>query len=302
MGRSGNTLMGGTYMAYFNLGHNFSIQRNKFINVGYMPIQFRGGFGLVKYNYVDSFCFIKADGGGIYTWQAAFSGNFDSGSVVRKNIVRRGCFRLAGEAGSSPVTGVYLDERTRGVIVDSNTIESTRHYGVYFKGFYNKITNNTIYVKGEYDYGLLNNDSNSSDTMTGNIIYTTNNYGYALRLTRTYDTTERIDFNHYIMPSDSSHLILTGSTIYSLSEFKAAYPRYDRNSTASLPSVAYSYTPLFIYNATLSNATTALGGNYVDAKGQYYFSEVTVEPFGSRLLFPATLPTPGYKIRGFKFR
>ena len=65
MGMSGD----GQYIAISKLGSNSSVEFNDIKNTGYIGIDFHGDNILIKNNFIDSFCLVKSDGGGIYTWQ-----------------------------------------------------------------------------------------------------------------------------------------------------------------------------------------------------------------------------------------
>jgi hypothetical protein len=49
---------------------NTIIEYNNVTNSGYMGINFSGDGTIVRYNYVDTYCLNKSDGGGIYSWKS----------------------------------------------------------------------------------------------------------------------------------------------------------------------------------------------------------------------------------------
>ena len=64
MGQSGD----GQYNAISYTGSNSVILNNVIKNTGYLGIHFSGDNVLIKNNLVDTFCMVKSDGGGIYTY------------------------------------------------------------------------------------------------------------------------------------------------------------------------------------------------------------------------------------------
>jgi hypothetical protein len=81
-GRSGSGVGNGITVN----GNGVNILNNRVINCGYSGIQFFGDHVLVEKNYVDGFCYLKDDGGGIYT----FNGPEDKteyNRIIRNNIV-----------------------------------------------------------------------------------------------------------------------------------------------------------------------------------------------------------------------
>src|SRR6202043_322410 len=49
-------------------GNNMTIQNNSIINTGFTVINFQGNNVTIRNNYLDTYCFVKGDGGAIYTW------------------------------------------------------------------------------------------------------------------------------------------------------------------------------------------------------------------------------------------
>src|SRR5579872_3492007 len=66
-----------SYDGIYLEGENTTVEYNKVDTSGYVGILFHGGPDSIKNNSVDYFCFVKDDGGGIYTW----SGDIDSATT-----------------------------------------------------------------------------------------------------------------------------------------------------------------------------------------------------------------------------
>jgi parallel beta-helix repeat protein len=142
----GNSL--DSYVAISVIGNLNMVQHNTVDTTGYTGIIFEGTNNTVKNNFVDYFCFVKDDGGGIYTW----SGNLDSTvnkntGWVTANIVTHG---IMAPAGTDSLTdgiahGIYLDENTTECYVTGNTVTHCSG-GVFFQDTrYITVQNNTLY-------------------------------------------------------------------------------------------------------------------------------------------------------------
>jgi hypothetical protein len=117
-GKSGN----GAYIAFYAIGDTQEkknvIQNNTIDSTGYSAVDFRNGSTLVKNNLISNFCLIKDDGGGIYTWTNAYGNNVIEGNIILGRKLPNSV--LYSEKNYS--YGIYIDDRTRDVIIRNNTI------------------------------------------------------------------------------------------------------------------------------------------------------------------------------------
>jgi parallel beta-helix repeat protein len=130
---------------YMNGNYN-KLQYNTIDTTGYSAIAFEGGNVTVADNLVNTFCFVKDDGGGIYTW----SGNLDSTvnkntGWITSNIVLNG---ITAQAGTDSIQagiaiGVYLDENTTECEVQNNTVSHCTS-GVFFQDSRNCMIQNNL--------------------------------------------------------------------------------------------------------------------------------------------------------------
>src|SRR5690349_21226498 len=84
-GRSGNGISIGITIN----GDNAKILNNRVINSGYSAIQFLGNNVLVEKNFIDTYCTLKDDGGGVYTFEGA-SNETNYNRKIRNNIILNG--------------------------------------------------------------------------------------------------------------------------------------------------------------------------------------------------------------------
>ncbi|MBE7172265.1 MAG: right-handed parallel beta-helix repeat-containing protein [Williamsia sp.] len=131
-------------LAIFFHGDNSVCINNKVTNTGYNAIVFTGSNVEIKYNLVDSFCVKFDDGGGIYT-----SGD-GSNKNITGNVVLHGLGNVEGTT-TSPFDrlseGIYLDERSENMIIDSNQVAYCADKGLYLHNVRNvTVTNNTFFA------------------------------------------------------------------------------------------------------------------------------------------------------------
>lgn len=284
----------GCYTGFKNIGDGFSVIGNQFYNSGYIPIRFRGKGGIVKYNYIDSFCIALNDGGAIYTNQSAIDKS-DSGSVISHNIIKHPSVALPGDTYTD-IVGLYLDDNTQYVTADSNYVEYNNK-GAYVKGQTNKITNNTFISTTGAVGAVYATNTNPFHRISGNIFYNTVAGAFSISIPSS-DINDTIDYNYYLSPNDITKVNSIGGTFYSFSSFKTARSQYDVHSTTGYPASISSTTPTIFYNKNITDSIISLIGSWVDKNGILYNGNVVLHPFGTKFIFPSHSP---FKVGGFKF-
>lgn len=130
MGGTGNSQY---FAVILNVASGGTAEDNIVRNTGYLPIAFYGSDMMIQHNVVDTFCFIKDDGGGIYTFNNLPGGmerNYTN-RVVQNNIVHGALGAGAGtDDPNSRGNGIYLDNNSMGVQVLNNTVFSVK-YGLH---------------------------------------------------------------------------------------------------------------------------------------------------------------------------
>jgi parallel beta-helix repeat protein len=120
------------------------VEYNQIINSGYLGIQLGGDYAIIKNNLIDSFCFVKDDGAGVYTSNG--DNNTYRGRKITGNIILNAIGAAAGANSSGfSAEGIYMDDNTNGVEITGNTIANCNR-GIYFHNTRNIIAKgNTIY-------------------------------------------------------------------------------------------------------------------------------------------------------------
>lgn len=129
-------------------GNDQIIHSNKIDNVGYIGISFRGENVRVYNNVISNYGYVYEDGGGIYTWNGDSSSLADRITYVYDNIVYNGKLdsHVAAGGNEPQVNGIYMDDNTRNVIIENNTVYNMSGLGIYaHAGNHISILNNNVY-------------------------------------------------------------------------------------------------------------------------------------------------------------
>ncbi|EPR67527.1 malectin domain-containing carbohydrate-binding protein [Cyclobacterium qasimii] len=150
-------------IAIFAYGENVLVQNNAIVNSGFNGIQFNGNYTVVKNNFVDTFCQIKGDGGGIYTFGGvqyqSYRGRKIEGNIVVNSIGSKGGIPDKGVNYKPLAEGIFLDDNSNNIIISGNTIGNTENSGLKMSNSNNiTVSNNTFF------------NSHSSITMGNSVI------------------------------------------------------------------------------------------------------------------------------------
>lgn len=284
MGMSGN----GRYIGIDIVGHNQTITNNRMDSTGFNGIVWYGRRSQIKYNYVTTSCFVKDDGGAINTGIAPnLPDSYDTGSIVRKNIIVDVIGAKDGTNFVQQASGIMLDNSTGKVLVDSNTIINPYVAGIMQNdGRNNKLVNNTVIGGTHIVYTSLLYIGSSGGTVyfKNNILYSQDSL-MACILLYFIDSTGVSDSNYFIRPTQQNRILQWGGSKYSLSGW-TGLTTYDSNSVL-MPSYTTSDLPIIGINPTHSDSTISLNGLYIDAKGNTHNNSAVIPSFGSLILFKA---------------
>jgi len=197
-------------------GQSSKISYNKIKNIGYNGITF-SGYNTIEYNTIDRVCLTLQDGGGIYTHTNS------SGSLIRNNIVSNN-----GPSYSTSSNGIYLDDGTVGVSVESNTCFGNNGNGLFLHNVANvSALKNTLYNNKKQFYvraDNLNNLAMSNNVASDNIFYSPFKEQASLDFSDAVGKGlgVKTDHNFYGNPVNPSNIVVNYNTIL-LSKFQE-YP------------------------------------------------------------------------------
>ena len=248
------------------LGNNNTIQYNTIDTTGYSGISFQGNSNTIANNLVNYFCFVKDDGGGIYTWNASMDGTQSHVTGwVRNNIVINGITAPAGTDSSVAgiAHGIYLDENTTQCSVTGNTVAHCTA-GVFFQDVRNcTIQNNTLFdcIGQLVMRHALSTGSFSGNDVSGNYCVTRLDTQYIVEVSSigpvsalpTYSSQHN---NHYAQIASGSYFYLMAMTdFYGTGTFGSWQTTYGKDQMYSnyLP---VSFAPYTVNSLIGSNLYT----------------------------------------------
>jgi len=301
------------------------IENNILIDIGYIGILFQGPGSIVRYNLIDSFCFIKDDGAGIYT-------NCQCNQEISHNIILNGKGAPLGTSDKlSQANGIYIDDKGANTLILNNTLAHNVSAGIYIHNAHEiTIKNNTCFNNGNQIYFVHDNNSPNDPirniTMNGNIFFSRERSQLTLSFATVNDDIPLFgssDRNYYVRLKDeeksiSNHIYAWSGNITSRSlpdwqfytgqdvnscELPVWITDVQDNRLTEKKEARYSVikyedslfdidinTIKFEYNATLKNKTIMLDRAYIDVKGTKYSGKLTLLPFTSIILMGLLFP------------
>ncbi len=284
MGGSGE----GQYGGILNVSNGSTITYNKITNTGYNPLSFQGTNNTIQYNFIDTFCTVKDDGGGIYC-----GGQNYSGTKITYNIVLHGIGALAGTPDKDGRThGIYVDDGGSNVEIGYNTAAYCQYSGIYtHNGHDLNIHDNTVFDNNTTGIKYYNDGNTIKNiTLTNNVFFAKTSSelvsyssGGTASPTQFFSTANN---NYWCRPMNESNdfeILIPSVSLFNLSGWKSFIGK-ETNSHISPVAVTNVNNIRFEYNATSSNKVVNLGSNYIDAKGVSHAGSITLSAYSSAVL------------------
>jgi parallel beta-helix repeat protein len=276
-------------------GQNNTVQYNTVDTTGYVGIFFLKGPNLIKNNTVNYFCYLKDDGGGIYTW----SGDIDSAAqrntgTVTGNIVLNGITAVDGTDSKSAgiAMGIYLDENTGMVEVSGNTVAHCTT-GIFLQDAHEVVVKgNTLYDNGSQisvRHALAKGALRNND-ISGNTAVASKKDQSVLVLSSAVSG----EVGSFVGIHDNDYVVAGGGSFYktvvrqnnqnvnekgALSDWQSKYGK-DANSVQSTTSGDVR----FEYNDLKSVKSVSLDGAYKDPAGKTFQGQLSLQPYTSEIL------------------
>ncbi len=281
---------------------NSQVLYNSLTNIGYNGITWKGSGTLIQGNFVNTFCYVKDDGGGIYTFPLGNDSEIETYAnrrVVRDNI----CINAIGSVEGSNTTPypeaacIYNDGNSTEVDYINNSM-SSGYYGLFFHGGSGCTVNgNTIYntTRGfhlvRYNNLDINNNTISNNIFTAGEGGTCQNGQYCAYYEPAASglpASLTLSNNIYGRPLDQTNGWIwrdfnNGNICNSLEQWKSATGK-DAGSTQSPITISDIFKMRFVYNETSVPKTISLGAAYIDMRSVTYAANITLQPFTSAVL------------------
>lgn len=290
---------------------NALIQYNTVDSCGYAGIEFFNNNDIIQFNFINHPMNKLGDGGGAYAWVGwDAGGNYNptkSGQRLHKNIILNSWSPTAGTTFVSGILnqgqGIYLDDRSKGVIVDSNTVAGCGYSGLFLHNTDSvNVYGNTFFDNG---IGVTMNSATSSPNIASPVRRTTykNNISFSKVAAQpvsymnskanditSFGTSSSIDSNYWVRPiqDDIVFKLQFGSPVVNASQNLAqwkTYSGFDINSNKSPVTITSIAQIFFAYNPTDHDSTVTLpAGSWKDVRNSSYVTSTVIHSFESVIL------------------
>lgn len=300
MGRNGD-LNGNTIYMSGDSGNGL-IQNNKILNSGYQGINFNGNNTVVKNNLVDTFCFVKDDGAGIYTYTGSANTTLYNREVVN-NIVINGIGAVDGTKPYGPtdfpyVEGIYMDDNSSGVKISGNTIANIASSGIYIHNSRSiEILDNNIYNTGksiQFVHDNLGNPVRNINLKKNNFLAKHYEQSHVFVRSKLNDVNMMGTFDQNVFskpPKESNTIQIQTPSINGLLELQNWINNFGLDINSKKSPVAFNESEmgidefiLFEFNYSSNSKTFPLSGKYVDLEGKVISGSITIPAYSSVIL------------------
>ena len=232
-----------SYNAIRGTTNYLNVHHNRINGVGHNGITFVGDHIDVQYNFVQNFCQVKDDGGGIYA--GIKTSNSPSEIQIKNNIVGAGT--PPGISYGTPnlevahVNGIYLDRSNSDVTIEDNTVYGCAYFGLLFHNVRNtRIARNVLY-NNKRTLGLFHSDRGDRPmrgiSFQNNELFSRQASQELIQIYSThndYFQLGTINYNYYYSPLKREQIIRVSdrnfkATLYSVAQWKADSP-YDQST------------------------------------------------------------------------
>jgi parallel beta-helix repeat protein len=285
-----------TYEGIRLFGDHHIMEGNTVLNVGYNSLAFNGSYDTVKNNFIQTFCKVKDDGGGIYTYAGFDSTSLFYGRYIFGNIVinqgKNGAGAFTGvndPFGNYPKDpGIYVDDNSQNIRIDSNTAANCGWTGYYLHNAAAiQMHGNISYNNGQSQFFI--EQSGPNDVRTRNLVVIGNQFisrdssvptmvyhSYVPVPNGSIGYAGVFDSNYYSRPVQETSTIeinMEGisDNFYTPSSLFGAYglDQHSRISPVTFTSVGSNFN--FLYNYSGATATNYLNQKiYKDVPGILY--------------------------------
>jgi hypothetical protein len=270
-------------------GYGFgTYQYNTFKNIGYNAIYFSGDSVNVSNNYIDSFCMVKCDGAGIYTWDASAQ-TYTYGRIISNNIVVNGGSPVSGIVfdATDISFGIYCDGHSTSVTISNNTSALNASGGLFIHGSIITATGNNFFGNR---YAQIYTAESAGAALTSLVLKNNrvvNSSGNGSQLLMSF-TTPLNDLASFGTVDSNTFAGYTASTVFFTKSSadggtNRALASWNTNLSYDAHSTYQSgVNNIFYNNSGTNNATkTLLHGKFQDLNGSIYLGTLYLSPYTS---------------------
>ena len=274
-----------TFWNAIGAGKGVNVEYNRVINSGYHGISFYGDSITIKNNFVQNFCKILDDGGGIYSFTGGQAVTIDN--KVQGNICENGIGNSTTTSGTFPTiaAGIYMDANSSNVEIYENTVSNCKSYGIFTNGTNINIHDNTVFNASDYQIRMIGWGT-KSNICNANKFICKNSTQLAVHINSgANDIPSKYSGNNNYFASpigtDDVFYVEQPSTsadrYYTLAQWKT-FSSQDAASLGSPFTIADVADFRFEYNATSSPVTLTLDQNYRTLDNSDHTS-ITLQPY-----------------------
>jgi hypothetical protein len=281
------------------------IQYNSVVNSGFNAISFDGNSTIVSNNFINYFCLILDDGGGIYTYNGSSTPHVYTGRKVQNNIIMNGIGAIPGTPtpAKNYVDGIYMDNGAQQVEISGNSVYHIMRYSIFLHDAHElNIHHNTAYDANHVLSFQQDDDNNrvQNNIIKNNIFVAktvgelTNYYGNYIAFP--VGSMGTADSNYYARPMDDNLSMMLRLTTGTVSQNLAGWQSstgLEKHSKGSPKAITDTSDLKFVYNETGSSKTISLPYKYLDVKNVTYNGSITLAPYSSAILIKNGAATGG---------
>jgi len=273
-------------------GYGFTVQYNRFENIGAGGIQTFGHSSTFANNFYNRICISKGDCGAINTF-----GSDVHDIQILSNIITD---TIGNTDGTHPDFrtlfgfGLYIDMNSASVTASGNTIANSTAHGILYQNSTGVIQNNTLFNNATASALWADQvyvTGSGVSTHSGNILLSKINNAGTLAADHA-GLLGTSDYNGFYHANRSNHIRISGDK--TLAQWKAASGK-DTHSTEMVASIL-GQAELF-YNDTRSARLFTLSKPYYDLSGNSVVGTLTLQPYTSKILYPDLTPIPRLTIQ-----
>ncbi len=274
-------------------GYGFTVQYNRFENIGAGGIQTFGYNSTFANNVFNRTCISKGDCGAINTF-----GSHVNNIQILNNVITDTIGNTDGTHSEFRALfgfGLYIDMNSTNVNSSGNTIARSTGTGILYQNSSGNIQNNTLFDNATEEELWTSQTTLSGNSSvynhTGNIMLSKINNAGTLAVENAGGLGTS-DYNGFYHANRSNHIRVNGEK--TLAQWKTASGK-DVHSTGFV-SATLAQAELF-YNDTRLAKTFTLSKPYKDLSGNSVVGTLTVQPYTSKILYPDLTPIPRLTIQ-----